>query len=319
MKVVKNTEDVMSTEYTILLPGYDEKKEVTSIRDIDKYDSIRYLKFSSNKRNYDNRALPKNLKELHLEGDGITTLPDLPVELNALLLTGTKITDISRISHLKNLNELHIWNGNLEGNLDLSTITSLRIVSMNDNKMRSVKLSPEVEEFDCSGNQIEELILPEKLKRLDITGNNIKKLVANQNLESLVCSNVTDIVGISSLIDITIRDTSIRTLKDMPSLKILNMYLVDLSNIYCEELPSLIEINAESCKGCLDPILNRCSSLKELHINGSNVNYMPYIETLKMLSFTTYSSINNISNKYRLKNLIGATSSVEGQKGILFS
>lgn len=145
-----------------------------------------------------------SLKELDLSSNRITTLDGLPPTLQSLSLANNKITEqVLNLEKFQNLHTLDLSNNEITNIHQFQSLTNLRKLILNGNKIKVLANLPVVQYLDVSNNSIRgsiDLSLYDfhDLITCDLSRNKITALT-NVNLNQLRCLKLSDIHNLSEL------------------------------------------------------------------------------------------------------------------------
>lgn len=190
-------------------------------------------------------VLPPNLRYLDIQDSSIETLQDLPLTLESLVISNTKITQLPSLAHLKSLKVLNIKNcaigtlPELPPNLDELNISGTDITEL------PVQL-PRLTCLWCSDTSIKVLpSLPSCLMYLDVSNTQVVSLPElPPHLRNLELANtpITSLPEIPSDVEhFYLQNTKISTLPNLPSA----LGVLQISNTLVTSLPEIPELTSQ--------------------------------------------------------------------------
>jgi hypothetical protein len=97
--------------------------------------------------------------ELSEEERKVMTLIDLDLKTLERFNIDGKVASLEGIEYFRNLRDLRFRNNNVSGSLDVSAISSLKMLYCSNNQITSLKLNPEIGALECQFNPLTELDL----------------------------------------------------------------------------------------------------------------------------------------------------------------
>jgi Leucine-rich repeat (LRR) protein len=195
-----------------------------------------------------------------LEIGHITSLKGLEYAINLedILVQGSKLSDLSPLAHLKKLKSLMIISDQVEDLTPLASMTSLEFVILDGNyisDLTPLKNLPNVNYLNLSNNNISDLSPLHSLKKLEIlfvNDNFIETLVGAWNVPKLVTlglnanfvRDLSFVEAIPSLLNIQFAYNQVTDISPLQSLKLTSIQLdhTDVSDITM--LQSMASLNA---------------------------------------------------------------------------
>ncbi|EKE42462.1 leucine rich repeat and phosphatase domain containing protein [Entamoeba nuttalli P19] len=242
------------------------------------------------------------LKNHHNNNENELQLKDITF----LDLSSQHLKTLPKYLHSLNLIKLDLSNNQIEGDINLSFLSSLQTLDINSNCVNSVKLPSSLETINISQNEINSFEYENNSLR-KLSCNNVNMLtVSSPNLIELSCSTTNLIIKQQHLTKLIIMNSLHCEQYNFYQFEYLSSLTLSCCELYflpqCIEKMNLICLDVSCNLISLFP-KNLPTTLTSLNLNYNQISSIPiqYINQLKELFITgnliTLSTVESLSNK----------------------
>ena len=209
-------------------------------------------------------------------------------ELKYLLITAKNANSINLTQNLK-LEEIFGYLSQNEKNLDLSHLTSLYWLEIDNSGIKNVNLPSNVYTVRLSGNKISDITIPTSVRKLMLNSNNITNITLPEGIEevSLAGNNIENITIPTSVERLDLYSNKISSIVLPNGIKSVSLSDNKISNI---TLPAGVEYVRVSKNNIENIVFS--GNVKSLEANSNNITNITLPEGIEEVSLAS----NNIEN-----------------------
>ena len=196
-----------------------------------------------------------------------------------------KLDKYANYEQIKKIKFLFINNNNISSiSNELKIFTDLEVLDISWNNIDTIGYVPsKIKEFVCHNNKLSELPHLNNIEKIDCSHNYIKSIFTYNNLDELICFNneITHLNEFANLKKLICKNNPLTSINKQPKLNYLECSFTKLSGQF-SNMPALKFL---VCNHTDITDISNLNSIESLEMVGTNIQKIPYIQSLKILLF----------------------------------